>query len=400
MTKTLANAHALFCGLKSVPSYLAQLDIGDDARRNLMSARQKVRTTLRAAAASQIHTVDEYWQGGWNSAAKRLARMRIEVKFMTQGSFAYKTINDPAQLSQEIDLDDGMYVPVEFLDNGEPALTAKGLFDFVYNTLTPLARAEGWRGVERKQNCVRVKLWQGAHLDIPIYSVPGERFSLMSEELAKSTQDSALTRKAVLDSFRLPTDKVMLARKDGTWIQSDPKKLQDWVDRRVEQYGAVYLRLCRFFKGWRDYSWTNGSLSSLCLMCAIDQALIDFSNAAGGLPGEDRDDFLVMEVAKRLPAVLQDEVCNPVLDSCLNGWEDDTRRDIVAKANALNAQMVSALERTGDAEEVVKRLRASFGQRIPYRPDAVKIAGAQINAVLHAQPAKNPAPHVISSTSG
>lgn len=399
MTKTLANAHALFSGLKTAPSYLAGLDIGDDARRDLMSARTKVRSALRSAASS-IQLRDEYWQGGWDSAAKRSSRSRIEVKFMTQGSFAYKTINDPAQISQEIDLDDGMYVPVEFLDNGEPALTARGLFDFVYNTLTPLARSEGWIGVEQKQNCVRVKLWQGAHLDIPIYSIPNERFALMSAALEKFAMDSAPTRKAMIDSFRLPPDKIMLARKDGTWIQSDPQKLQDWVDGRVNQYGAVYRRLCRFFKGWRDHTWVNGDLSSLCLMCAIDVALIEYTNEAGGLPGEERDDFLVMEVAKRLPGILEEDVSNPVLDSCLNGWDDDVRRDIVAKANELNAQMVSALKRTGDAEEVVKRLRASFGRRIPYRPDAVKIAGTQIGAVLHAQPAKNPAPHVISSTSG
>jgi hypothetical protein len=399
MTATLANAHALFCGLKTAPSYLAQLDIGDDARHNLMAARQKARSALRTAA-NAIALVDSYWQDEWQSAVRRALRTRVEVKFMTQGSFAYKTINDPARPHQEIDLDDGMYVPVEFLDNGQPALTARGLFDFVVNTLTPLARAEGWQSVVRKQNCVRVNLWDGAHLDIPIYSIPRDRFAQITEAMAKSFSDAKLTRTAMMDSYRLPPDKIMLARKDGTWIQSDPQKLQDWVDGRVGQYGAVYRRLCRFFKGWRDHSWQNGELSSLCLMCAIDLALIEFSNEEGGLPTEERDDFLVMEVAKRLPRILQNEICNPVLDSCLNGWDDPTRTDIVTKANALSAQMVAALERTGDAEEVVKKLRTTFGQRIPYRPDAVKIAGTQIAAIVHAQPAKNPAPLVIASTSG
>src|SRR3546814_1616562 len=85
----------------------------------------------------------------------------VEVKFMTQGSFAYKTINDPPQSRQEIDLDDGMYVPVEFLDSGEPALVAKLLFDFVVETLKPLALTEGWTGVERDRKSTRVKLWPG-----------------------------------------------------------------------------------------------------------------------------------------------------------------------------------------------------------------------------------------------
>jgi hypothetical protein len=400
MTATLANAHALFCGLKMGPSYLATLDIGDDARRSLMDARQKVRAALKIAA-SQITMLDDYWQGGWQTAAKRPLRLNVEVKFMTQGSFAYKTINYPAQPHQEIDLDDGMYVPVEFLDNGQPALTANGLFEFVVNALLPLARTEGWQDVIRKQNCVRVKLWDGAHLDIPIYSIPRDRFVQITEALAKSfSSETAMTRTGMMDSYRLPSDKIMLARNDGTWIQSDPQRLQDWVDGRVAQYGPVFRRLCRFFKGWRDYTWQDSPLSSLCLMCAVDQALMEFANLEGGLPSEDRDDFLMMEVAKRLPQVFQGDVNNPVLDSCLNGWDDDVRQDIITKASALCNQMVAALERTGDAEEVVRKLRASFGQRMPYRPDAVKIAGAEIAAIVHAQPIKNPAPAVIASTSG
>lgn len=399
MTKTLANAHSLFCGLKSDLSYLAQLDIGDKSRQDLMAARGKVRITLRAAASS-INVIDDYWQGNWHAASMRSLRAHIEVKFMTQGSFAYKTINDPAQRQQEIDLDDGMYVPVEFLDNGQPALTAKGLFDFVYATLSPLARVEGWQGVVRKQNCVRVNLWDGAHLDIPIYSIPRDRFVLIKEAMATSFSDTKLTRKSMIDNYRLPPDKIMLARNDGTWIQSDPQKLQDWVDNRIEQFGPVFRRLCRFFKGWRDFTWSNSDLSSLCLMCAVDEALREFSNDEGALPGEERDDFLILEIAKRLPKILQGEVGNPVLNSCLNGWDDNTRRDIVAKASALSSQMETALTKTGDAEEVVKKLRISFGSRVPYRPDAVKIAGSQIAAVLSAQPAKNPAPSIIPSTSG
>src|SRR3546814_11048359 len=100
--------------------------IGDETRRDLMDARQKVRSELRAAAKA-ISLRDEYWQGEWSAASKRSLRLRVEVKFMTQGSFAYKTINDPARLTPEIDLDDGMYVHVEFLDTGQPALPPKGL---------------------------------------------------------------------------------------------------------------------------------------------------------------------------------------------------------------------------------------------------------------------------------
>src|SRR3546814_6037650 len=73
MTKTLANAHALFCGLKLEASYLARLDIGDNARANLMAARAKARTVLKLAA-DNIRFEDRYWRDEWHSAARRAMR--------------------------------------------------------------------------------------------------------------------------------------------------------------------------------------------------------------------------------------------------------------------------------------------------------------------------------------
>lgn len=396
---TLANAHALFCGLKNDQSYLARLDIGDDARRDLMAARQLVRNTLKAAA-SRLANDDFYWQDSFRTATKRLSRQALQIKFMTQGSYAYKTINDPARKAQEIDLDDGMYVPVEFLDNGQPALTARGLFDFVESVLRPLAEQEGWIGVAAKENCVRVKLWAGAHLDIPIYSIPRERFEQIIEFAAHSANLTKMSRDAMMESQRLPTDRIMLARSDGTWIQSDPQKLHDWVEGRVKHYGPSFRRMCRFFKGWRDYVWQKSALSSLCLMRAVDIGLRGYTNDVRALPNDERDDVLILEIAKRLPSILNGEVGNPVIDSCLNAWDDATRRDIVGMAEALSGEMTAALERTGDPDQVVAKLKRAFGERIPHRPDAVKIAGAQIEAVKHVAPARVAAPAVISSTSG
>jgi len=141
---TLANAHALFCGLKALPSYLANLTIEDEERKALLDARQDIRTTLKAAASTLLVT-DKYWKEGTVYRDSWRRRPAIEIKFMTQGSFAYGTLNVPAHTShQEIDLDDGMYVPVDFLENGQPALVAKALFDFVVEALTPLCNLKGW----------------------------------------------------------------------------------------------------------------------------------------------------------------------------------------------------------------------------------------------------------------
>ena len=56
----------------------------------------------------------------------RLKVMRIMQRayapsFFTQGSHAYKTQNLPCYASQEIDLDDGVYFPMTFVENNPAA---------------------------------------------------------------------------------------------------------------------------------------------------------------------------------------------------------------------------------------------------------------------------------------
>lgn len=394
---TLANAHSLFTGLRTDPSFLARLAISDSERAQLLDAQRQIRAALKAAT-NLIQLKDEYWEGYLNASANRSRRPSIKIKFMTQGSFAYKTLNDPAQKPfQEIDLDDGMYVPVEFLDDQSPALSAKGLFEFVDAVLTPLCAANGWVLDQNKDCCARVKLWSGAHIDIPIYSIPSDRFETINEELAKSFASAdMLSHDGVRGSWRLPADRIMLAHRTGTWKQSDPQSMHDWVKGRVDRYGPVYLRLCRFFKGWRDHCWVNSPLSSICLMQAIDLAL----RKLDALPTENRDDELILEIARHLPDILSGIIPNPVIpDVCINEWEEDARKTIVDGAIALREKMITALEQTGDAERVVSKLQDNFGERLPYRPDVIKFT-SEIEAIERAPAAKVAAPRIIASTSG
>lgn len=391
---TLANAHALFYGLKRNPSYLANLAVPKDELQALMDARQQIRAALKAAA-TQLPFKDSYWQDSYSTRVSARNRPPVVIKFMTQGSYAYKTLNAPAQaLHQEIDLDDGMYVPVEFLQNGEPALAAKGLFAFVETVLQPICEKNGW-SLAPKPCCVRVKLWRGAHIDIPIYSMPQDRFLQLQESMAKSAT-AMLSLDSVSGHFKLPSDQIVLAKRDGSWTKSDPQQLHEWVLGRVDRYGPIFRRLSRFYKGWRDHTWTNSELSSLCLMRAIDIAMTDISD----FPTDDRDDEWILIVSEKLPTILSSPVPNPVLpDLYLNEWKPDDREIILRGAQALYDEMSSALERTGDAERVVARIRETFGDRIPYRPDVVKI-GSKIAAIQKAPAAIVAAPNVVASTSG
>ena len=392
---TLANAHALFCGLKADPSYLANLTVPDRERFELLAARKLVRTTLRAAA-KKIAVQEDYWQDVYRSRVSSRNRPVVEIKFMTQGSFAYQTLNSPARIpAQEIDLDDGMYVPVEFLENGEPALAAKGLFAFADAALLPLCDQKGWELDTSKECCIRVRVWKGAHIDLPIYSIPRDRFETITETLAKS-DTFYFAHDSVSGPRKIPSDLIMLAHRSGRWAHSDPQLLHDWVEARVDRYGPVYRRLCRFFKGWRDFTWDRSKLSSITIMRAIDLALSEMP----GLPTENRDDELILEIARRLPSILGGKITNPVIENLvLNNWSSEVRDEIVGKATTLKDEMEAALERTGVAHLVVKRLQNGFGLRIPNRPDAIKIAST-IAAIQSAPAATVAAPRVIRSTSG
>lgn len=206
---TLANAHALFCGLRTDPSYLASLEVSNDEKSRLLDARKDIRAALKAAA-DQIPRFDDYWQDSYRARVSWRDRPSVVIKFMTQGSFAYRTLNDPAQKpAQEIDLDDGMYVPVQFLENGEPALAAKGLFKFVDSVLGVLCREKGWTLDPTKSCCARVKLWPGAHVDIPIYSIPQDRFVQLSKNLEDAGMAS-FAQDSVRGGWKLPSDQIML----------------------------------------------------------------------------------------------------------------------------------------------------------------------------------------------
>lgn len=397
---TLANAHALFHGQQVGGNYLTKLTIADEERAKLMAARKAIRAALREAA-STLAEQEDVWKENDKVSMARGNRPKVVVKFMTQGSFAYKTINAPAQRThQEIDLDDGMYVPVTFLEGQRPPFAAKALFSFVERVLETLClRNSGWHLDKSKEHCARIKLWKGAHIDVPIYSIPQDRFQQLVESMERL---NILTATFGSSSFSkgldpLPSDKIMLAHRSGKWEQSDPQQLNDWVENRVKRYGEVYRRLCRFFKGWRDYTWSDCKLSSICLMASVDEAL----NQLGGQPASDRDDALILEVAKLLPAILNGNVKNPVLPNLsLNAhWSADQKTNYVEAATMLQNGMSGALENMSDAESIVGALQRQFGNRIPDRPDLVLIT-SQLEMIRKSAPALTPAPRVIGSTSG
>lgn len=391
----LAKASALFMGLRVSASYHQALRVNDSKTAQLKAARREVRDAIRTAG-SRIQLEDSFWEPTFAVKARH-ARPIVSPRFFTQGSFAYDMLVDPCHPTQQLDLDDGMYVVVDYLQDGRPALVAKTLFALVEEALKPLCARRGWTLNTEKDTCVRVEIARDAHIDIPIYSAP--RDVAESAELANLAYAAdRVAKRANQVYWELPSDKIMLAHRDGTWQQSDPLKLHNWVEGCVKRYGEDFRRACRYFKGWRDYTWPKCCLSSITIMVAVAEALEELFRTHGG-QGDDR---LVYEVAQLLPVIFERDIYNPALDHkvVLNDWSDTDRSAVVAAARKLADQMEAALKRSADQTMVVDALRGAFGTRLPYRPDVVEILPPATAAVTAIKPATVPTPNVKRSTSG
>jgi hypothetical protein len=389
----LARASALFVGASRFQSYHEALLVEKDREAALKSAQREIRQTLREAAR-KIPLEGRFWRGRLMTIAAS-QRPSIVPKFKTQGSVDYDLLVEPWHLPpQQIDLDDGVYFNVEYLDSGEPALVAEELYQFIEEALGPLCKARGWYMPE-KDCCVRVQIALDAHIDLPIYSAPRR----VTESIALEAQDTALAKRSGERYRRLPSNKIMLAYRDGTWTQSDPLRMKDWVDACVTRYGQDFRRVCRYLKGWRDQRWAKSCLTSITLMVAVEKALAMLNGGHRALP----DDHLLYEVAQRLPGILRGELLNPVFPGqriVLNNWSSEDRDAVIGSAEALAADLHSALKGTHDATLVVESLRRALGTRIPYRPDAVEMMPTIAAKVVAERPAKVASPAVSASTSG
>ena len=329
----------------------------------------------------------------------------LDIRFLTQGSYAYGTLVRPAQPAyQEIDLDDGVYVPMPFLD-GRPIFSSDGLFRIIENALVSLVKEEGW-GFKRKSTCVRITLiGENAHIDLPLFAVEKEEFGELVEKY-KTRTGVRLRRTANLNeafdtvarSLRIGKGRILLADRDEDWRPSDPKEVHDWFLDQVGRYGKVLRRLCRYSKAWRDRIWADGALSSLALMALCVDALSDLTEQ----PSEARDDLLMLQVAEYLPIGIRTENITwkkgeAALDQ---NWSKEERKALAEEAEKMHEELSQALEGTYKKELVVDHLQAVFGERFPNAPEAVQISTeSQTTAVLETKPVTVAMPLVGTSVS-
>lgn len=288
-------------------------------------------------------------------------------RFRTQGSWAYKTCNDPWQNPpQEMDWDLGIYLPVSLWDdnNVHPQVAAQGYYEMVGDLMKPLAEQRNWT-LTAKPTCVRVVLGNGtrAHVDLPLYAAPDKDFIQIKEAVAKPTTALDHADSAEIQASWASLTRIALARKDGTWDPSDPGRVVLWFNGKIKRHGEQLRRVCRYLKAWRDHIWPSGGPSSVVLMvCAVQT----FDRTAADFAG--RDDLALRHILTALPRQLLGHITEPMIDpdEDFNRLEADERLEASQRAEAFLVAMNNALGQSADNRHYALALmRQQLGERFP-----------------------------------
>lgn len=272
-------------------------------------------------------------------------------------------------------------------------------------TLEALCKQEGWELDTSKDCCVRVRgVAPYAHIDIPLYAIPDDDFSHLTEaaqeEIMRSvTADSFLDEASFAEPVfkQLRTDHIMLATREAGWRESDPRKIEDWFLDAIADHGEGLRRICRYLKGWRDHVWPKSRLSSLALMACAVNVYEEF----GGTPPKNRDDLTLLLVVEQLPKLLRKRIENPVLDDQYldDGWSDEERRRFVTGAEHLHMKLQAALQQTVHKGLAIGHLQEVFGPRIPSDEGLLDLENEEAQIQTY-EPRRVAAPAVPRTISG
>jgi hypothetical protein len=346
---------------QSEHAYKDKLDVPNNVDSFMLDCRKTIRdklrqdfSTYRENSASSLKSDENY--------AKSL-----HPKFFTQGSHAYKTQNLPCYSSQEIDLDDGVYFPMTFVQNN-PAANKSMLVALVRQSLSDLSEQTGWPLSEKKM-CFRLQVDKQIHIDVPVYAIPGDKYAQLTE--ARSAALNFAFKDEIIPYQRLDPTQVYVALLDDNalWHQSDPKQLHDWFISQTKRY--PFLRnICRYLKAWRDYEWQEGGPSSIMLMVAAADALNKFPK----MPESECEALLV--VTKALPSIFAGDINNPI-DNNENMFPSRCKDpaeilDIRERVTALSISYTQAVCEAQTKQLAVNTLISLFGERLPNREDWVQ----------------------------
>lgn len=340
------------------------ISLTDNQVERLKEARKVLRSGLRTCLQQEVARIT-------GDSAER-----IQPKFLTQGSFAYRTINSPCRPPQQADLDDGVYLPLSYVqDTGTPSVAADTLFDAAKACAQHVADQHGWEVSEENPSCTRVIVSSDMHIDLPIYSIPDNQFrQLVEARVAKAeAYDSAIE----IDWDELPSDCVLFATRDRGWLAKDPRPIRNWVVSEFSAKGQQLRRVMRYLKAWRDFQeWENGNdPKSILLMVAVAKA---FEQVHG------RDDLCLLAVVREMSNSLQGRLLAPWDES-----EDLAERldkppqlrvTVVSRLQAFARSIDHALNHSLTAEEACRHIQLHLGERFPVDVRSVLMDSKEVAA--------------------
>lgn len=346
-----------------------ELDLTPEQRAWIAGARTDVRDCLRTGIPRVLR------ENGYTETVP-------QPRFFTQGSWAYKTLNSPAQHHQQADVDDGCYLPMSFVSQTRrPSTAATVFFAAAEEALKPLVEEKRWKVVTDKPTCIRIVISVGAHIDIPLYAIPDEEFVTLAKASRERYGYDSLTEAvnmAERDAWTaLPADKVLLAHRECNWMSSDPRPVKEWFLGEVEAKGEQFRRVVRYLKAFRDWKWSSGGPASILLMAA----------AAPLFEKRDRrDDLALLDVVEALPARLRAGVSNPV-DECESLTERLGEAGVEEAAEVFEEleKMLRGSIDAGSPSQACIWMQGEFGPRFPNEPDRVKLVS--VAATIAAAPA-------------
>lgn len=360
-----------------------ELDLSLEERSWIASARNDVRSHLRTGIPRILKAT------GYTESAP-------QPRFFTQGSWAYKTLNSPAQRPQQADVDDGCYLPLGFVSKTRrPSTAATVFFAAAEEALRPLVEERQWKLVTDKPTCIRIVISARAHIDVPLYAIPDEDFVTLAKASMERYGYDSITEAVTMaehDAWTaLPADKVLLAHRECNWMPSDPRPMKEWFLGEVQAKGEQFRRVVRYLKAFRDWRWPSGGPASILLMAA----------AAPLFEKRDRrDDLALLDVVAALPARLRAGVSNPKDNTeSLTDRLGSAGVEEAAKAFEEFEKVLRRATNAGNASQACIWMQREFGPRFPNQPDRIKVVS--VAATIAATPAiAGPSELVGRTTSG
>ena len=380
----------------ALSEFRENLTVPQSDQKPLRQARATTRAFVRSRLAPALRGVPQL--GAYADVPRE-----PKVKFLTQGSCAYGTLNAPAHVPpQRMDMDDGIYFPMSILATAErPNVPPALLLDGMESLLRDLERQEGWQ-MQPMPSCCRMVIGADKHIDLPLYVMPDrEMGDLDSREgplmFAKAEQrfENFYREFAIPLYPELISGKVLLAHRDG-WVDSDPRKIIDWVAAQRERHGAKFINICRYLKAWRDHQWKEKSkLSSIAIMSIVADAF-----AADEFRRSNNEGEWLLWAAQHIPECLNSGVDDPAhpgdaskrLDAKIS---DREKMDIRHRAGNLALDLDYVLHGDNvDPNEACERLRRHFGNRFPDNGKLISLCKAMAAivppAIVTSAPASPP----------